>query len=103
MQTKTKISTHLKTAQKFTNGTVAIKGVLLKEGQKRGGVEKTPELMRKNGLLTGIKELNLKINDTGNIRKCDLIQEIESVEMSDKDYKYVLPNIETIGVMNHEL
>lgn len=83
--------------------TVSIIGVSVKEGQQLTGVEQAPELMRQGGLKDGIKQLGWNIEDTGDLKKEDIMDEIFEEEDNMKPYKYVLPNIEVLGCMNKRL
>jgi arginase len=90
--------------RKFTNNTVSVIGVSVKEGQQLTGVEQSPALFRKGGLLNAIKDqLGYKISDHGDLTKEELHEAIEAEEQCDKAYKYVLPNIEVLGCMNKRL
>lgn len=92
------------TTYKFINNKeLSVIGVSVKEGQQLTGVEMAPGQMRKSGLLTAISNLGWQIEDTGDLTKEDLMEEIEEEEMSNKPYKYVLPNIEVLGCMNKRL
>ena len=89
---------------KFVTNTVNVIGVSVKEGQQLTGVEQAPGLFRKGGLLKGIKALGWEINDLGDLTKENLQDAIdEQEELDSAGYKYVLPNIEVLGCMNHEL
>ena len=89
---------------KFVSSTVNIVGVSVKEGQQLTGVEKTPSLFRKGGLLKGITNLGWEINDLGDLTKESLQDDIdEQEEMDGSQYKYVLPKIEILGCMNNRL
>ena len=92
-----------KIEQKFTNNTVSIIGVSVKEGQQLTGVEQSPQLFRNSGLPQAINQLGWKIHDNGDITKEAMHEEIEKELACDADYKYVLPNIEILGVMNKHL
>lgn len=87
----------------FVNKKVSIIGVSVKEGQQKTGVEQSPELMRQSGLIKGIEKLGYEIEDNGNLTKESLMDKIQKVEADEKEYKYILPNIEVIGVMNEAL
>lgn len=88
---------------KFLDRKVALIGVSVKEGQQKTGVEQTPKLMRDGGLITAIEKIGFTVEDQGNITKEGLMQRIEKEIANETEYKYVLPNIEVIGVMNEEL
>lgn len=90
-------------SQKFVNNTVSVIGVSVKEGQKKTGVEEGPTRFREGGLLNAVKEFGWQINDLGDITKESLAEELEEEEYNEKEYKYVLPNIDVLGVMNKKL
>lgn len=88
---------------KFTNNRVSIIGVSVKEGQQKTGVEQSPQLFRDCGLTQAIKEIGWEIHDEGDLTKEQMEDEIEAEHANEKEYKYVLPNIEILGVMNKHL
>jgi arginase len=85
---------------KFTNNRVSIIGVSVKEGQQLTGVEQSPHMFRECGLVSAIKEIGWEIHDEGDLTKENMDDQIQEELANDKEYKYVLPNIEVIGVMN---
>lgn len=87
----------------ITKNTVSIIGVSVKEGQQLTGVETAPQKMREGGLTAGIKQLGWEIEDTGDLTKEDLMDDICDEEMNDQPYQFVLPNIEVLGCMNKRL
>lgn len=92
-----------KSNNKYTNNTVSIIGVSVKEGQQLTGVEQSPQMFRNCGLVAAIKEMGMEIHDTGDLTKEAMHDEIEAEIANEQEYKYLLPNIEIIGVMNKNL
>ena len=85
--------------QNFVTHTVSICGIAVKEGQKLTGVELSPPLFRKCGLLSVIMELGWNINDLGDIATEDLESLIKEIEADPKEYKSVVENAHVIGPM----
>ena len=88
---------------KHTNKEISIIGVSVKEGQKKTGVEEAPNRFREGGLLNALKEYGWAVKDFGNLTKESMMEDIERELEDEEEYKYVLPNIEVLGVMNQKL
>lgn len=89
---------------KFTNDTVSVLGISVKEGQKLTGVEQAPALFRKGGLLKAINSMGWKIKDHGDITRESIQKDLDEEYLNEKEYLYDnLANIEVLGVMNREL
>ena len=89
--------------QNFVTHQCSIVGVAVKEGQQLHGVELSPGLFRRAGLLRAIQNLGWKVKDLGDITISDLEDKICEVEDCTKKYKYELENCEILGPMNEEL
>lgn len=85
-----------------TNG-VTVTGISVKEGQKLTGVELSPALFRKTGLLKVIADLGWNINDLGDITISDLTDKIINCKNDELKYKHQVENSDVIGPMCHEL
>ena len=90
-------------SNKFTKKTVAVLGISVKEGQKLTGVEQAPSYFRLGGILQAIEKLGWKVEDQGDLTKETIQDEIEQEIKNPQVYKYVLENIEVLGVMNKHL
>ena len=90
-------------ALNFVTNTVSVVGIAVKEGQKLTGVELSPALFRKAGLLKVIADLGWKINDLGDITTEDLKEKIEACTADEQIYKHYVENANVIGPMCHEL
>jgi arginase len=87
----------------YTNDTVSVIGLAVKEGQKLTGVELSPSMFRSCGLLNVIKELGWNIRDQGDITTQDLQEKIAETQADETEYKYVVENAHVIGPMCHQL
>lgn len=90
--------------QKFTNKTVSVVGVSVKEGQNKPGVEKAPRLFREGNLIPAIKQWGWEVEDLGDVTTERYAKEIEEEKANTTEYKFNhLPNIEILGVINNKL
>lgn len=87
----------------YVTDTVSVIGIAVKEGQKLTGVELSPPMFRKCGVLNVIKELGWNIRDLGDITTQDLQEKIEASQADETEYKYVVENAHVIGPMCHQL
>ena len=94
---------HKISSNKFVNNTVSLLGISVKEGQKLTGVEQAPAHFRKGGLIEAIERLGWEVEDHGDLTKESIQDEIDYQKKVSDEYKYVLENIEVIGVMNKNL
>lgn len=87
----------------YITDTVSVIGIAVKEGQKLTGVELSPPMFRKCGVLNVISELGWNIRDLGDITTQDLQEKIEASLADETEYKYVVENAHVIGPMCHQL
>jgi len=87
----------------FITDTISVVGCAVKEGQQLCGVELSPGLFRKCGLLTCLELLKWKVQDLGDIKLEDCQATIDKILAEDKKHKYDLGNIVTLGAMNQLL
>merc|ERR1711976_710370 len=87
----------------FVTNTVSIMGIAVKEGQKLTGVELSPALFRKAGLLSALRDLGWDCRDVGDITTEDLEPKIKAALADTKRYKYDVENSHVIGPMCEEL
>jgi len=85
--------------QNYVTNTVSVVGIAVKEGQKLTGVELSPALFRKAGLLNAVKDLGWVIRDLGDLTTEDLEEKIMEAKADEKDYKYDVENSHVIGPM----
>ena len=87
----------------YITDTVSVIGIAVKEGQKLTGVELSPPLFRKCGVLEVVNELGWNIRDLGDITTQDLKEKIDASLADETEYKYVVENAHVIGPMCHQL
>ena len=88
---------------KFVKNTISVLGISVKEGQQLTGVEQAPAHFRAGGLLKAIEKLGWNVEDQGDMVKESFQNEINDEISNTKQYKYILRNIEVLGVMNKYL